>query len=170
MVRHIDSLILVWHIAEVEARALGSRQIEPPHLFLGLLKIVDIDLEKILAKASTLDVPGIAGEVQALELAFGEYDLDTTRIRRRFRRYLKKGDPIEASDRLRRSQKARATFARAEAMAEEAGGNVHPMHLAVALLQQQDPSIESILEEAECFPTELRRYLEAQLPKLNALG
>jgi ATP-dependent Clp protease ATP-binding subunit ClpC len=167
MVRHIDSLVLVWRIAEIEARHLGSRQIEPSHLFLGLLKIVDLNLEKALVQATSIDTAAVNTEVEFLRRSFGEYDLDTTRIRRRFRRYLKKGEPIEPNVHLRRSPKARETFARAEALAEPLGGNVHPLHLAVALLQQQDASSESILEEAGCFPTELRRYFEAQLAKLQ---
>jgi len=166
MVRHIDSLILAWQIAEIEARHVGSHHIEPAHLFLGLLKIVDLDLAKVLTKSSSYDTTAISGEIATLRSAFGEYDLDTTLIRRRFRRYLKKGDPLERSVHLHRSQKARAVFAQAERLAEPAGGNVHPLHLAVALLKGQDPSIESVLEEAGCFPTELRRYLEAQLTKL----
>ena len=166
MVRHIDSLIIVWQLAEIEARHAGSRHIEPPYLFLGLLKIVDLDLEKALVKPSSHDASAIAAEVEALRQAFGEYDLDTTRIRRRFRRHLKKGEPIGREVHLHRSQKARAVFGRAERLAEPAGGNVHPMHLAVALLQSQDASIESVLEEALVFPTELRRYLESQLTKL----
>jgi ATP-dependent Clp protease ATP-binding subunit ClpC len=167
MVRHIDSLILVWQIAEIEARHLGSRQIEPSHLFLGLLKIVDLDLEKALAKSSSYDAVIVSDQVGILRRSLGEYDLDTTRIRRRFRRYLKAGEPIDRSIHLRRSQKARAAFARAEALAEKASGNVHPMHMIVALLQGQDTNIESILEEVGCFPTELRRYLETQLISLT---
>ncbi|SRR5258706_7948102 len=167
MVKHIDSLVLVWHIADIEARHLGSRQIEPSHLFLGLLKAVDLDLEKALARATGIDLPSVLAETEFLRSCFGEYDLDTTRIRRRFRRYLKKGEPIDVGIRLRRSQKAREVFALAEKLAAPSGGMVHPLHLAVALLQLQDGSIESILEEAECFPTELRRYFEAQLLKIK---
>jgi hypothetical protein len=74
MVRHIDSLILVWHIAEIEARNLGSRHIDPPHLFLGLLKIVDLDLEKALAKSSTYDAAAISAEVEALRVSGGVFD------------------------------------------------------------------------------------------------
>jgi ATP-dependent Clp protease ATP-binding subunit ClpC len=167
MVKHNDSLVLAWHIAELEAKHLGSKQIDPAHLFLGLLKIVDLDLERVLARTG-IDSTEVESQVDLLRLCFGEYDLDTTQIRRRLRRYLKKGEPIEGKIRLRRSQGARETFAKAEKLAEVAGGNVHPIHLTVALLKQQDPSVESVLESTGCFPTELRRYLEAQLSKLKS--
>lgn len=36
-------LKIVWQIAEIEARALGSRTIEPSHFLLGALKVVDLD-------------------------------------------------------------------------------------------------------------------------------
>ena len=44
MVRHADSLLLVWKLAELEAQHLNHTEIHPEHFFLGLLKIVDIDV------------------------------------------------------------------------------------------------------------------------------
>ena len=41
---HSNSLILVWRVAEYEARNLKASMIEPSHLLLGLCKIVDVDL------------------------------------------------------------------------------------------------------------------------------
>jgi ATP-dependent Clp protease ATP-binding subunit ClpC len=169
MVRHIDSLVLVWRIAEIEAIHLGSRQIDPPHLFLGLLKVVDLNLEKVLAGTTSLHVESVAREVQALRDCFGEFVLDTTRLRRRLRRRLGK-DKIQDESlvkRIRRSSSSRAIFLDAESLAEKSEGIVHPLHLLTALLRHQDPTIECLLEEAECFPTELRRYAMGQLSKLH---
>ena len=45
-----DSLFLVWRLAELEAINLNSERIDPPHFFLGLLKVVDIDLWRLLLK------------------------------------------------------------------------------------------------------------------------
>ena len=156
MVRHIDSLVLVWRIAEIEAIHLGSRQIEPPHLFLGLLKVVDLNIEKLLAGTTSLHVAAVTREVQSLRDCFGEFVLDTTRLRRRLRRYLGK-DKAQAESfvkHIRRSSRSRAIFLDAESLAEQSEGIVHPLHLLTALLRHQDPTIECILEEVEVFPTE----------------
>ena len=169
MVRHIDSLVLVWRIAEVEALHLGSKQIEPPHLFLGLLKIVDLNIEKVLAGSTFLHVDSVNREVESLRDCFGEFVLDATRLRRRLRRYLGKEKLPTAPNakHIRRSLRSREVFLAAETLANKSEGIVHPLHLLAALLQNQDPTIECILEEAECFPTELRRYVMGQLGKLH---
>ena len=169
MVKHIDSLVLVWRIADLEAIHLGSKQIEPPHLFLGLLKVVDLNIDKALAGTTVLHVDEVKREVQSLQDCFDEFVLDTTRLRRRLRRYLCKDKPSVPSNAksIRRSSRSREVFASAEKLADKSEGIVHPLHLLAALLQHQDPTIEGILEEAECFPTELRRYAIGQLSKLH---
>jgi hypothetical protein len=43
--RHSSSLILIWRIAEFEARHLNASTIEPTHLLLGLCKVVDLDMQ-----------------------------------------------------------------------------------------------------------------------------
>ena len=48
-----NSLILVWRIAEIEARHLKSSAIEPAHVLLGLCKVVDLDLSELVSK----DIP-----------------------------------------------------------------------------------------------------------------
>src|SRR5260221_6710788 len=50
--RHSDSLILVWQLAELEARHLNSPTIEPTHLLLGILRSVDVDLLALFANHS----------------------------------------------------------------------------------------------------------------------
>lgn len=166
MVRHTDSLLLAWRIAEIEAIHSGSKLTEPAHLFIGLLKIVDIDLDKVLAHNTVLNRNSVKREVRVLNDCFGEFLLQTTPIRRRLRKYLAKEMPSSFPKRLRRSTRSREVFEGAERLAESAEGLVHPLHLLAALLQGQDPTIESILEEAGCFPTEFRRYVTSQLPKL----
>src|SRR5881396_287718 len=50
--RHSNSLILIWRLAEFEARHLDTSTIEPTHLLLGLCKVVDLDLPELVAKDS----------------------------------------------------------------------------------------------------------------------
>jgi hypothetical protein len=51
-VRHSDSLILIWQLAELEARQLKASIIEPTHLLLGLCKSVDLGLPTLVQKDS----------------------------------------------------------------------------------------------------------------------
>src|SRR5260370_12327449 len=51
-VRHSNSLIFIWRLAELEAKLLKSLTIEPTHLLLGLCKSVDIDLPGLFEKRS----------------------------------------------------------------------------------------------------------------------
>jgi ATP-dependent Clp protease ATP-binding subunit ClpC len=169
VVKHIDSLVLVWRVAEIEAIHLGSKQIEPPHLFLGLLKVVDLNIDRVLSETSVLNARTVKREIQSLRDCFNEFLLDTTGLRRRLRRYLgrdkKQVSPKEKS--IRRSSRSREVFLAAETLADASEGIVHPLHLLTALLRHQDTTIECILEEAGCLPTELRRYAAGQLSKLH---
>jgi len=48
--KHSPSLILVWRVAEFEARHAKASTIEPNHLLLGLCKVVDLDLPEFVTK------------------------------------------------------------------------------------------------------------------------
>ena len=37
------SLLVVWRLAELEAKHLGATQLEPAHFLIGLAKAVDVD-------------------------------------------------------------------------------------------------------------------------------
>ena len=47
---HSNSLILVWRVAEFEARHSKASTIEPTHLMLGLCKVVDLDLPEFVVQ------------------------------------------------------------------------------------------------------------------------
>src|SRR5258705_2661028 len=85
MIRHADSLVLVWKVAEMEAQHLGSPLIEPVHYFLGLLKVVDVDLDQVnsLRERGAVAVEEITQDIGDLRLAFDRADVETTPLRRR---------------------------------------------------------------------------------------
>lgn len=145
MIRHSDSLILVWKIAELEARNLGSRAIEPAHFFLGLLKEVDLSVGFVadyFKNGRQDSVEQLAKEVSALKSAFTAGNIESTPTRRQLRSALNTGcDPIEG--RLRRSSESRWLFQKAETLSKPV---VKPIHLLAALLAQ--------------MPKELRKFLQ----------
>ncbi|MCK9589646.1 MAG: hypothetical protein M0Q93_09840 [Terrimicrobiaceae bacterium] len=145
MIRHSDSLILVWKIAELEARNLGSREIEPAHFFLGLLKKVDLSIGFVadyFKNGRQDSIEQLAKDVSELKSAFSAGKIESTPTRRQLRSFLHTGhDSTEG--RLRRSIQSRELFRSAESSAKSA---VRPIHLLASLLGQ--------------VPKELREFLE----------
>src|ERR1017187_5593435 len=89
MVKHSNSLILVWQIAELEARRLHSENIEARHLLIGLCKIVDVDLPALVSH-DTQDrdavLEDLLREVRRLRTVFRTADVDARHLRRSLRR------------------------------------------------------------------------------------
>ena len=163
MIRHTDSLIFVWKIAEIEAKHLGSREIEPEHLFLGLLKSVDVDVSKVLSRTNRSSLKQIECDVNLLRALFDEFLVDTTFMRRRLRKRITPQNPGTGtpSKRLRRSPKSRALFSRAEAVSENASdGNVLLVHLMASILELHLPEIEGVLDAANVSPGEFGAYID----------
>lgn len=173
--RHADSLLLVWRLAELEAITLKSGYIDSPHFFLGLLKVVDIDLRALLTKKGRLakgdPIDEIERDVRVVRECFDELRIDTTHARRMLRRILPQGT-IESNTqtgRLRRSLESREAFSRAEHVAEVSGDDVRAVHILFALVQIQSNYIERILEEVHRSVGDFRSHVEKQLIKIRGV-
>ncbi len=145
--RHADSLILVWRLAELEARHSQSYEIEPIHFFLGLLKVVDLDVARLAEnwRSEGRDsVEQVVADISSLRKAFSASFIETTSLRRRLRHKLGKGanDTKEAS---RRSSKARDAFKQAESMGSDV---VRPCHLLLGLIEAKLAELDQILVES----------------------
>jgi len=136
------SLMLVWRVAEFEARHAKASTIEVPHLLLGLCKAVDLDLPEFISK----DAPDrneileeMLREVRKVKTVFRSAGLDAKIFRRKFRRTLPEPRfSLEDPKRLRRSSAAKQIFADAEHYAQLGSGVVYPVHLLYAALLQDD--------------------------------
>ena len=131
--RHSTSLLLVWRVAELEARNLKAPFLEPSHLLLGLCKIVDLDLPALVSK-DTPDRDAVLEELlretRRLREVFRKAAFDAQRFRRRFRQVLTTGSSVmEARGRLHRTDDAKDAFAEAERTACLGDGTVFPVHL-----------------------------------------
>lgn len=147
MVRHADSLILVWKLATLEARHGHSCEIDPDHFFLGLLKAVDVDVRRLAEswQAEGRDsVERISGDIAALKSVFESVAIETTPLRRRLRRRLNQG-VTEEDETLRRSTASRDVFRAAESMDSE---TVRPSHLLVAILESAVPDVMAVLGDS----------------------
>ena len=148
---HSNSLILVWRVAEFEARNIKASTIEPTHLLLALCKIVDVDLLALVPKnAPDRDeiLEELLREVRRLRNVFRAAGLDARAFRRRLR--AKSGGnrfSLSESGRLRRSKKAKQVFADAEHFAALADCTVHPAHLLYAVLLVDDEGRDAVMDE-----------------------
>jgi len=147
--RHSNTLIFVWRVAAFEARNLNTSTIEPIHLFLGLCKVVDLDLPEFVSK----DAPDrdeileeLLREVRRLRTIFRVASVDAKTLRRHLRRASPEGRfSLAKSERLRRSSDAKEIFADAEHLAEIANTAVYPVHLLYATLLAQDKDRDATL-------------------------
>lgn len=140
--KHSNSLLLVWQVVELEARHLRAEFIEPNHLLIGLLKVVDLDLTVLVAQG----IPNrndlleeLLREVRRLREVFQTGDVDARVLRRKFRRMCEGSHDVSVPKRrLHRTQASKDVFADAEHFAEISGTAVFPIHLLYALLLSKD--------------------------------
>lgn len=159
---HSHSLLLVWRVAELEAQRLKAPFLDPSHLFLGLCKIVDLDLPALVSK-DTPDRDAVLEELlretRKLREVFRKAAFDAQKFRRRFRQVLTTGSSVmETKGRLHRTDDAKDAFAAAERTACLGDGTVFPIHLLYALLKAKDPARDEVLKE---FATDKRRLEDA---------
>jgi hypothetical protein len=151
--RHSNTLIFVWQVAAFEARHLNTSTIEPIHLFLGLCKVVDLDLPEFVSK----DTPDrdeileeLLREVRRLRTIFRVAGIDAKKLRRHLRRASPEGRfSLAESERLRRSSAAKEIFADAEHFAQIANTAVYPVHLLYATLLAEDKDRDATLAELD---------------------
>ena len=130
---------LVWAVANTEACLAGSETIQPTHFWLGVLKLVDKHLPRVL---HTLDCEdALKREVVETAQEVKRYlEIDEERaakLRRALRKKLRKATSEKTASSVRvlhRSKEARSVFAYAGEIAHQAGGkSVSALHIARAL-------------------------------------
>jgi len=143
--------MLVWRVAEFEARHAKASTIEPPHLLLSLCKVVDLDLPEFISKEApdrNEILEEMLREVRKLKTVFRTAGLDAKIFRRKLRRTLPEPRfSLDDSKRLRRSPTAKQIFADAERYAQLGNGVVFPVHLLYAVLQAKDEHRDATLTE-----------------------
>jgi hypothetical protein len=159
--RHSDSLILIWQLAELEARHLHSPTIEPTHLLLGLCKSVDVDLPALFAEHSPDRdeiLEELLREVRRLRTVFETVGLDARGFRRALRRQAggHTSSPPEFQ-RLHRSKETKQVFADAEHIAEIANCMVFPVHLLYAVLSSSGETHSHLIVRLGCNPERLQK-------------
>lgn len=139
-----------WSLGVVEARKAGSEQVQPVHLLLGVLKVVDEGFGEFLSAAS---VPGATAKAVLVEAGEARRLLTLspaglTRARRGLRNYIREGkQPLEAPQ-VHRSPETRRLMDLAAGRAASA---------------RTDCGVERLLEVMlENLPEEARAFLASQ--------
>lgn len=146
-------LVLAWRIAAAEAQMGNAHEIEPSHLFLGLSKLSEINLDELFAGEQELARTvrkQVDQNVASLARRFRRAGLSTTPFRRRLRAIVAKPGPAHAGDGpLHRTASTRRVFDRAERIAAMGSpqGAVDTGNLLRALLEVADPPWASLLAE-----------------------
>ncbi len=161
------STVVVWRLAELEARRAQAIHIEPSHLLLALCRIIDLDLVALVPK----DLPNrhdvleeVLREVRRLRDVFCAAALDAGKFRRRLRQSIPAGNFVVASaEPLHRSDAAKEVFADAERYAELSGGSVLPVHLLFAVLLTKEAQRDVLLAEFDVDKSKLERIVRVAL-------
>jgi len=167
MNRHSPSLLLVWKVAEFEARQANSKEVEPVHFLIALSKVVDVDLPAFFPK-STPDRDAILEEclheVGRLRRVFEVSQINAAIFRRRLRSNCKRQNSVPLGQAfLHRSDAARAVFADAEAFAEFATSAVFPIHLSYSVLIAAGVDIEETLRKCQIDETQLKQVTKDEM-------
>jgi hypothetical protein len=148
MIKYSDSLLLVWRVSDFEARNLSADFVEPQHLFLGLLKSVDLSLNVIskLLEIDTQKLAEIARDLADVRTTFEKCQINTTLVRRRLRKIAADHThPKTTQKKLRRSSESRAIFKIAEVFS--GASIVKPIHLLSILSETKIPSVLTVLAD-----------------------
>lgn len=161
------SLVLVWQVADAEARNLKASTIEPIHLLLGLCKVVDLDLPELVSKNSPdrdTTLEELLREVRKLRTVFRNAKLDAKILRRRLRGIAMKDRlSLGESGRLRRSSAAREIFSEAEQFSQIGNATVYPVHLLYASLMGGDADRDALFRELDIDKSRLIEAAKAEV-------
>jgi len=149
--KHSDSLIIVWRIAQFEAKQLRASAIEPVHLFIALCKIVDVDLPELISK-NMPDRNEILEEslreTRRIRTIFRVADVNAKILRRNLRRiFVREQSDARNPKPIRRSSASKDVFGEAEHFAEATNEKVYPVHLLYALMLSADKDRDTELAE-----------------------
>jgi len=171
---HSNSLVLVWQVAQFEARHLKAAALGPTHLLLGLCKIVDLDLPALVSNTAPdrdMVLEECLREIRKLRTVFRTAQVDPMLLRRNLRRSQpERRFQLDESERLRRTPEAKRVFADAEHFAELTVGVVYPVHLLYACLLAEDEHCDATFTSLGIDKKRLLTVAKRQvgLPALDA--
>ncbi len=153
---------IAWQIAAIEAGAAMHQFIEKEHIFIGICSLEKIIL---LGQEETRLSPqawqSLNSECDSLKSVLKEFRFDATRIRRKVRESLGKGN-YERNERVvHRSEACKEVFRRAGEFVM-CNREVSCLHLLAALLDKPSEVIDRAFDEFQVKSANLRQSLIVQ--------
>jgi len=156
---------LAWQAAADEAMHLGSAEIEPNHLLIGICSV-----EKFLNLTNEQQGSGAdlrRAEIQREVDEWADAALEAKIDGRSLRRALRTAETGNAGEheasstgKIRRSTASQQAFARAETLAENPGSaGMRLVHLGAAILSEPDDKIDSAFSQLGKRPADLHSVL-----------
>lgn len=159
MPQYSNGIMLVWHLAAVEAEAANHRYIEPAHFFNALCKSCDLPMEQIFANCPAelaASLPLITAEIKELREVLRQVGLNTTNFRRILRSVLNYSKETPSNRSRHRSPEARRFFDRAESLCEDAGiENMRVIHLLWSLMEVEEAPWTELIRQTGIEPQSL---------------
>ncbi|MCE9588851.1 MAG: hypothetical protein K8R57_11130 [Verrucomicrobia bacterium] len=171
MSKYSDGINLVWKIAAIEAQNLNHQEIDPLDLMLGLLKIVDVVLEKIIHSPKPIELLEIKDEVTEIEQIFINSGLVPAKIRRRLRResFNQAHNVVYKNGIIHRSKLSKSIFSNAEGHLSSEEPTIRPFHLLIALLEKHDADLDRALLMVSFPVSSVLRQIAKKLPSSEGL-
>lgn len=152
-----------WQIASWEAASLKLNQIEPEHIFLGLLSLVKARQIDAYLKMPPDQRRFLDKEMAAIDRIIGGFGTSTTAIRRSLRKTMPAGRFKGKTQIVHRSEASKQVFKIAEDLARKSR-QLTTLHLLAALIKTPQNSIGKVLSENKILPVELWKAISAYKP------
>ncbi|MBM3294291.1 MAG: ATP-dependent Clp protease ATP-binding subunit [Candidatus Aminicenantes bacterium] len=169
MERITPAVFIAWQLGGLEARNILRREkIEKEHIFLGLLKLLDLTHDELVGKMGVPpDVaPAALEEVRVLRPIFEKAGADVSNLRWLLRSSLPMGPQTVRGEVLHRSDACRAMFEDADRLRSLFG---HPdlnlTHLLTALLGEETSTVVDFLAGQKVNVNALRAGFQDALEK-----
>jgi ATP-dependent Clp protease ATP-binding subunit ClpC len=140
------SIELVMQFATYEAIAGQFREIEPEHLLMGILKLVELPVEEAEKLApDAVSIKQVTQEINTIRGQLVDRAIDSTKIRRELRAKMSQGNSPFSGGKVHRSTASKKIFDDAARLADDRGSDaLGAQHLFEALLALPTPLIKQV--------------------------
>jgi len=163
---------IAWQLGGIEViQILRQNKIEKEHIFLGILKLLDILQDEIVTK---LGIPKetaqyASGEIQIMKHIFCNLGINTQDLRWKFRSYLEVGGTIIKEPIIHRSPECRKMFENADILRQRYGHNeISLNHLVYTLFSEENNKVIDFLNIQNINVNALRERLSESLEKAES--
>lgn len=157
---------IAFSLAAGEAQALGRKDIDSEHLFLGLCKLEDIlHLERTaIADIDETQWQQALQDVNEFRNSFLMLAFDPKKARRRLRKILHESEPGKEKFSGHRTQRCRDVFSIAENLCREtSSGDILPKHLWASILGQHSQPLDRLFSELSVEKSDLLKAMKVSL-------